>query len=153
MESEANWSSLFSNRLNHMLGKLTETTHNRTIKSQIKGLIYTVLVQFEVLRSCCKNLSILFEHFYDIWLIQKVLHWHLWSWYWNSCQRIHNIWIGKNFNIRTKTIEISKVNRKNLIKCIRKNCPMLGINWNGAYLAPNFKKCYGVLDLWSDCKQ
>jgi hypothetical protein len=27
-----------------------------------------------------------------------------------------------------KTIEITKVNRLNLMKCIRKNCPMLGIN-------------------------
>ena len=27
-----------------------------------------------------------------------------------------------------KTIEITKVNRPNLMKCIRKNCPMLGIN-------------------------
>jgi len=27
-----------------------------------------------------------------------------------------------------KTIEITNVNRPNLLKCIRKNCPMVGIN-------------------------
>ena len=38
---------------------------------------------------------------------------------------MHNIRISIS---GPKTIEITKVNRPNLLKCIRKNCPMLGIN-------------------------
>ena len=67
-------------------------------------------------------------------LIQKVLHRHLW---WNSCQSVRISISGP------KTIETIKVNMPSLIKCIRKNCPILGVNWNGCAL-PRKATYYGV---------
>ena len=55
-----------------------------------------------------------------------------------------------------KKNQITEVNKPNLLKYITKNCPMLGSNWNGKYLAPHFKKCSkctSLLDLTKDYKK
>ena len=57
----------------------------------------------------------------------------------------------------SKMIEITKVNKPNLLKYIRKKCPMLGSNKNGAYFAPQHSKkcskCTSLQDLTKDYKK